>query len=297
MIFSSSELSLRQSSQQDSSTSAAAQKGTIHKLPPPLTSLHRCEYEQLSKEAISTLCAEVFAKGVIAMSADEAMYLEECTRLQAQSLLWFEHQIGRITASKFLRVSQASLTSPSSSLVKLIMEQSNSPCLAPAIQWGINYEDNARKEYIAKASEEHENFTCAMARLHVLPSCPHLGASPDGMIACECCREGLIEIKCTYKYRDVDPNGIHDPSFYLKQSETGHLQLSRTHQCYHQVQAQLALCEKEFCDFICWTPHGMYIERILLDPSYLTKTKPKLDAFFVKVILPLLLTGCIVFVM
>ena len=173
------------------------------------------------------------------------------------------------------------------------MERSNSPCLAPAIQWGINYEDNARKEYIAKASEEYENFTCAMAGLHVLPSCPHLGASPDGMIACECCGEGLIEIKCTYKYRDVDPNGIHDPSFYLERSETEHLQLSRTHQYYHQVQAQLhvALCEKEFCDFICWTPHGMYIERILLDPSYLTKTKPKLDAFFVKVILPLLLTG------
>ena len=112
-----------QSSQQDSSTSAAAQKCTIHKLPPPLTSLQRRKYKQLSKEAISTLCEEVFAKGVIAMSADEAMYLEECTRLQAQWLLWFEHRIGRITASKFLRVSQASLTSPPSSLVKLIMEQ------------------------------------------------------------------------------------------------------------------------------------------------------------------------------
>ena len=123
VTFSSSELSLCQSSQQDSSTSAAAQKCTIHKLPPPLTSLQRHKYKQLSKEAISTLCEEVFAKGVIAMSADEAMYLEECTRLQAQWLLWFEHRIGRITASKFLHVSQASLTSPPSSLVKLIMEQ------------------------------------------------------------------------------------------------------------------------------------------------------------------------------
>ena len=35
----------------------------------------------------------------------------------------------------------------------------------------------------------------------------------------------------------------------------------------------------------------MYIERILLDQSYLTETKPKLDAFLSKVILPLLLTG------
>ena len=83
-----------------------------------------------------------------------------------------------------------------------------------------------------------------MAGFHVLPSYPHLGASPDGLIACECCGEGLIKVKCTFKYRDVDPNGIHDPSFYLKQSEAGHLQLSRTHQYYHQVQAQLSLCEK-----------------------------------------------------
>ena len=35
----------------------------------------------------------------------------------------------------------------------------------------------------------------------------------------------------------------------------------------------------------------MYTERIHLEPSYLSKIKPSLDAFFFKVVLPLLLIG------
>ena len=51
------------------------------------------------------------------------------------------------------------------------------------------------------------------------------------------------------------------------------------------------MCEKEYCDFICWTPHGMHTERILQEASYLSEAMPHLDAFFLKALLPLLLTG------
>ena len=32
--------------------------------------------------------------------------------------------------------------------------------------------------------------------LHINPSSPHLVASPDGIVSCFCCGDGLLEIKC-----------------------------------------------------------------------------------------------------
>lgn len=96
-------------------------------------------------------------------------------------------------------------------------------------------------------------------------------------------------MKCPYKYHNVNPCTVTKPSFYMMRSDDGCLQLSRNHAYYHQIQGQLAICEKEYCDFICWMPPGIYTEQIVLEPSYLNNTKPSLDAFFIKIILPLLL--------
>ena len=57
---------------------------------------------------------------------DEAKYLEESTWLQSQSKLWLDHQVGRITASKFAAISKASLNPPPPSLVKEVMGEKNS---------------------------------------------------------------------------------------------------------------------------------------------------------------------------
>lgn len=116
-------------------------------------------------------------------------------------------------------------------------------------------------------------------------------ASPNGLISCDCCGEGVLEIKCPYKYWNAHLSSVNDPKFYLPRSDDGNLQLSHDHAYYHQVQGQLTICEKEYCDFVCWTLCGMHTEQIVLDPMYLSTIKPKLDAFFVKALLPLLLTG------
>ena len=68
--------------------------------------------------------------------------------------------------------------------------------------------------------------------------------------------------------------------------------LSRAHEYYDQVQGQLAVCEVEYCDFICWTPCGIHYERIVADTQYFfSNVKPSLDTFFISVLLPRLLTG------
>ena len=114
-------------------------------------------------------------------------------------------------------------------LVRCIMERSHDYSFVPSIQWGIANEDTARKAFVRVSGEEHNNFSFNPAGLHVNPSYPHLGASPNGLISCSCCGEGLIEIKCPYKHWYCHPNSVNDRNFYLSRSEDGHLKLSHYH--------------------------------------------------------------------
>ena len=63
----------------------------------------------MGEEELKAACEDVFTNKIV-VTQEEANYLEESTRLQSQSLLWFKHRTGRITASKFLAVKRASLT-------------------------------------------------------------------------------------------------------------------------------------------------------------------------------------------
>ena len=58
-----------------------------------------------------------------------------------------------------------------------------------------------------------------------------------------------------------------------------------------QVQGQLAICERDYCDFVCWTLEGIYIERIIRDFVYFSSIQPSLDIFFRDILLPRILKG------
>ena len=94
----------------------------------------------------------------------------------------------------------------------------------------------------------------------------YLTASLDGLISCKCYGEGLLEIKCPYKFRDFDPTEVRDASFYLQQNIDGEVCLSQTNNYYSQVQGQLEVCDKQYCDFVCWTKRGfMSKEYFMID--------------------------------
>ena len=86
------------------------------------------------------------------------------------------------------------------------------------------------------------------AGLLVNPSNPHLGATLDGVVCCNCCGEGIIEIKSWYKPRDVHSQDVKYSYMYLylNRNQDGELQLRLNHEYYLQTQGQLAVCEKEY---------------------------------------------------
>ena len=259
------------------------------KLPPTLITLCDPKYKNLSQSDFQEACEVVFQS--LTISIDEAKYLEESTRLQSQSKLWFDHRAGRLTASKFAAVSKASLSPPPASLVKeIIGSKPVSLDGVPAIDWGKKNESTAREEYLQKAKEIHASLKYQSAGLHVNVEYPHLGATPDGLIECECCGLGIIEIKCPYKYREYKLSDINDNSFCLQPSDRK-LKLSHNHAYYLQVQGQLTLCQRSYCDFIVWTECDLFVERVNLDTKAFEAIKPSLDNFFKVAILPILLCG------
>ena len=167
---------------------------------------------------------------------------------------------------------------PAKSLVDGILYSKPTPKV-PALLWGIQHEDKARTAYKELTSSVHDNFTLSITGLHVNVSCPHLGASPDGMIKCSCCGKGILEIKCPYSVHDGVPKDV----YFLKET--------RQHQYYYQVQGQMGILEYSYCDFVVWTPHDIVIERIMFDQPFFDTMKKQLDLFFVKVILPKILIG------
>ena len=266
-------------------------KHTIRKLPPLLTSLEKRENLLLSKDELKQLCEKTFC--ALSVSLEQSAYLEESTRLQSLTPLWHDHRKGRITASKFHAVWHTSLSPPSKSLLKsFVNNQGLSSSKTPSLQWGIENESIAHEAYLDAVSDTHSDFHCHPTGLHINTDYPHLGASPDGIVDCDCCGEGLLEIKCPYKYRNEDPNMISDQSFYIKRDNEGEIVgLCQKHDYYYQVQGQLAICSKDYCDFVVWTPNGLYIERIVEDKSFFEEVKPYLDNYFLGILLPVLLTG------
>ena len=128
---------------------------------PMITSLQHIRYEQLTKNKLEGKCEEILQHG-LKISQHESEYLSEATRLQADSLLWFEYCKGRITALQFGPVFRTNIDSLSQSLMKRIIQQVSIPKAAD-LEWGKTHEPQARKEYTSAIQSKQwcRNHGCA----------------------------------------------------------------------------------------------------------------------------------------
>ena len=135
-------------------------------------------------------------------------------------------------------------------------------------------------------SQTYVDFKCTIPGLIINTNYPHLGASPDGIVNCKCCGKGLLEIKCPFSVKDLHPARQTDKVTFLSASG----KLKRSHKYYTQVQGQLSIADKLYCDFFVWTPKGYLMERIYPNASLWEKIVPKLTEFFVHYLLPEIMT-------
>lgn len=176
--------------------------------------------------------------------------------------------------------------------MKKIMQYYPSAENVPALKWGRDNEDRARNEYLMFEKGKHNNLVVRPSGLVVHPNHPLLGASPDGFVCCDCCESRVLEIKCPFKYRSTSPTAdipLSDPNFCLQKNANGEVHLSLSHQYYYQVQGQIALCNVECCNFVCWTEGGVFVEEIRRNENFITDMIPKLEKFSTTRLLPELL--------
>ena len=110
----------------------------------------------------------------------------------------------------------------------------------------------------------HDNFLIEEAGLFIHETFPVFGASPDGIVACDCCGSGVLEINCPYCVCSSSLAGYTGTKSCLEETVNG-LQLKQTHPYHYQVQSQIFLCDKEYAEFVVNTEKEVNIERVAPD--------------------------------
>ena len=90
-------------------------------------------------------------------------------------------------------------------------------------------------QYVDTVSPQHQNFKTQDSSLVINPSYPHLGASPDSFVSCDCCGLGTLEVKCSYCVKTESPENAVEIQTYLDED----VHLKKTDAYFYQIQAQL----------------------------------------------------------
>ena len=115
---------------------------------------------------------------------------------------------------------------------------------------------------------------------------PFLGATPDGAVFDPSSPEepyGFLEVKCPYSQREKTPNeACNSPGFCCTYDPTlNQVSLRKNHSYYCQVQGQMGIGVRPWCDFIIFTNRGISVERIKFNGNFwYNELLPKLADFY-----------------
>ena len=245
------------------------------------------EYHLLPKEEIQ-IEVQSFKKSLAVTEAD-VQRIEEETRGQRESFKWFQFRRFRITASYFGEVRRRrETTQPEALVLRMLGLNTCNRKESAAMVWGRSNESLALEKYKQKKlASSHEHVVVTQSGLWVSYEHPFLGASPDAAV-CDPSEShpcGFVEIKCPYKHRyNTIKEACADPTFCCGLELCDgreELKLKHTHLYYSQVQGQMAIGCRMWCDFVIYTTKEISVERIYFDKVFWSsELLPKLVRFY-----------------
>ena len=226
----------------------------------------------------------------LSISPDECDMLEKATRGQNCNQFWKEARSYLITASNFDSVIKRKPDTAPDLLVKKL-RMYDKPLDTKALRYGRKFEKRAVKAYV-----QHHKARCKSQvdveykGLQINPKYPYLGASVDGVISCQKCKIGAVEVKCPFTGRHLNPTDCCKDSNFCCKFMDGEVLLKPNHRYFYQVMGQMAIAELPWADFVIWTKKGMSVQRIIFQSEVWEFMLAKLHAFYLHSILPELFT-------
>ncbi len=193
--------------------------------------------------------------------------IETCEQGSAE---WLSMRLGKVTASRVKDVlskgrGKAPSKTAESYMMELIAEvltgESKPFFENDAMRWGTETEPQARSMY------EVNNGFVSVKEVAFVEHNEQVGISPDGLVG----EDGLLEIKC--------PN----TTTQLKRA----LSDDYSEDYKAQIQMQLWVTERQWCDFVSFDPRldcaaGYLQQRVERDEEYIEEMKIKVYAFVEK---------------
>ena len=192
---------------------------------------------------------------------------EDRVAVEQGSPEWFQMRLGKVTASRVADILAKTKTGPSASrqnyLIELAIQRttgiiqesySNS-----AMEWGTQTEPQARVAYEINTN----NFVDQVAFIDH-PSIKWFGCSPDGLVS----DRGLLEIKC--------PNSATHWEYFKSKKPP--------QKYFIQMQAQIAVTNKDWCDFVSFDPRmpdrsQLLIVRVDRDEAFIVEMEDEIKKF------------------
>ena len=223
------------------------------------------------------------------ITREQVKLIERSTVEQSKGNAFFRHRSGRIGASKCYAATNTNPAQPSQSLIKSICYPHVFRFSTAATIHGCKHEDIAIKAYTTYMKQKHLNFQVNKCGTFIDPDSPFLHATPDFLCECECCGLGCGEVKCPYCIEGLDFEKYCEQKSCL-QPDGEKFVLKREHAYYYQVQQQLNITKRAYCDFVVYatSPNGSKIfqERILPNPEHWATQLTKLSVFWRNCVLP-----------
>ena len=193
--------------------------------------------------------------------------IETCEQGSAE---WLSLRLGKVTASKVSDVlSKGRGSAPSKmsetymiELIAEVLTGNSKPFFEnDAMRWGTETEPQARAMYAVN------NDFVDVKEVAFVEHNEQIGISPDGLIG----EDGLLEAKC--------PNTTTQLKRALSDDYSADYKA--------QIQMQLWVTEREWCDFLSFDPRldceaGYLQQRVFRDEEYIEEMKTKVYAFVEK---------------
>lgn len=193
------------------------------------------------------------------------------TEKQADAEAWHLARLHRLTASQCKEFVSVKSDSTMYNLIRNKLYEVRN-ITTKEMKYGTTNEACAYKLY--REFMTVKGYEVKKSGFWVNPTYPEMGCSPDGLVYIQGNINGIIEIKCPYVLSSCPPLSIdvgltkQQHNQFCSSKVNGKLVLKKSHKYYYQIQMQMAICEVKWCDFIIWSPKGMYVERITYDEEF-----------------------------